>query len=252
MSEWPESSPMEAEPSTAAVEGQSGKVGLGEILRRFQYVGDEDSRFRKYIWLHALSTIARGFYYRLLKLKSSGVISVGPNVRISGPRSKLVFGRRCKIQAEVTLQSICRSGLNFGDDVTICHGAIVGPSGQWGGNLGHGLTMGNRSSIGAYSYIGCSGSIAIGDDVLIGPRLTIIAENHNYSDATRTIKEQGVHNRGIVIGNDIWMGACVTILDGVTIGDHAIVAAGAVVTKDVEPYAIVAGVPARTIRSRKA
>ena len=139
----------------------------------------------------------------------------------------------------------------FWDDVTICEGTLIRPSGYWGGNLGAGMAMGNRSSIGAYSFIGCAGSIKIGDDVLIGARLTIIAENHNFSDWTRSIKEQGVSSKGVTIGNDVWIGACVTILDGVTIGDHAIIAAGAVVTKDVQSFSIVGGVPARPIRSRK-
>ncbi|MGA3128609.1 MAG: acyltransferase [Candidatus Korobacteraceae bacterium] len=128
---------------------------------------------------------------------------------------------------------------------------MIRPSGHWGGNLGSGMVMGNRSSIGASSYIGCSGSLTIGDDVMMGARITMVAENHNFSDLTQPMSRQGVNNKGITIGNDVWIGACTTILDGVTIGDHSIIAAGAVVTRDVEPFAIVAGIPARKIRSRK-
>jgi acetyltransferase-like isoleucine patch superfamily enzyme len=78
----------------------------------------------------------------------------------------------------------------------------------------------------------------------------MIAENHNFDNAAQPMNTQGVSNRGIRIGNDVWIGACVTILDGVNVGDHSILAAGAVVTKDVMPYEIVAGVPARRIKSR--
>lgn len=237
------------EQSRAFGEGQNSS--LGNVARRLQYVGDEGSRFRKYIWLHLARTVARGFYFRLFKLTSAGIISVGSNVRIIGPKSNLIFGKRCKIDTGSILQPICRSTLRFGDDVTICEGVLIRPSGHWGGNLGAGMVMGSKSSIGAYSFIGCSGSLRIGDNVMIGPRATIIAENHNFSDLMRPMNQQGVNNKGVTIGNDVWIGACVTILDGVTIGDHAIIAAGAVVTKSVEPFAIVAGVPAKQIKSRK-
>ena len=230
---------------------EGGIRAFQSILRRLQYVGDDHSQFRKYIWSHLARTVLRGFYYRLFKLTCRDIISVGDRVRVIGPKGNVVFGKRCKIEEGVYLQAISRSKIVFGDDVTICAGAMIRPSGHWGGNLGSGMVMGNRSSIGAYSYIGCSGSLKIGDNVLIGARLTIIAENHNFSDSNRLICEQGVNNRGITIGNDVWIGACVTILDGVTIGDHSIVAAGAVVTRDVLPFAIVAGVPARQIKSRK-
>jgi acetyltransferase-like isoleucine patch superfamily enzyme len=178
------------------------------------------------------------------------MISVGRNVCIDGPKSNVIVGKRFKIESSVYLQAISKDPMRFGDDVTICEGTTIRPSGHWGGNLGYGMMMGNRSSIGAFSYLGCSGRITIGNDVMIGPRITMIAENHNFVDLSRPMNQQGVNNKGITIGNDVWIGASATILDGVTIGDHVIVAAGAVVTKDVPPYAIVAGVPARQIKNR--
>jgi acetyltransferase-like isoleucine patch superfamily enzyme len=236
----------------AAVPIKRSFATLNGLLNRLRYVNDDGNRFRKYIWRYLLRTVARGFYYRAFRLTSRGVISVGDHVLIEGPKSNLVFGNHCKIERNVVIQAISRSTLRFGDDVTICEGTMIRPSGHWGGNLGGGVVMGNRSSIGAYSYIGCAGSIEIGDDVMMGPRITIIAENHNFADVTRPMHEQGVNNRGVTLGNDIWVGTGVTILDGVTVGDHSIIAAGSVVTKDVQPFAIVAGVPARQLRSRKA
>ena len=220
------------------------------LRERLQYSQDHGSGFRKYIWRHLFFTVGRGVLYRLFKVTSDGAISVGRNVQVVGPKSNIHFGKRCKIEAGLVIQGICRAGLHFGDDVTLCEGTMIRPSGHWGGNLGYGLKMGNRSSIGAYSFIGCSGRIDIGDDVMIGPRITLIAENHVFADATKPMKEQGVTNKGITIGNDVWIGTCVTVLDGVTIADHSVVAAGSVVTKDVPPYTIVAGVPARPLKSR--
>jgi len=220
------------------------------LCGRLQYAGDDRSRFSIYIWRHLAGTVLRGVRYRIFRIKSSGMISVGRNVCMDGPKNNVIAGKRFKIESGVYLQAISKDPMRFGDDVTICEGTTIRPSGHWGGSLGSGLTMGSRSSIGAFSYLGCSGRIAIGNDVMIGPRITMIAENHNFADRSRPMNQQGVNNKGITIGNDVWIGACVTILDGVTVGDHAIIAAGAVVTKDVQPYSIVAGVPARQIKNR--
>lgn len=110
------------------------------------------------------------------------------------------------------------------------------------------LRLGDRSSVGDFSYL--QGDITIGNDVMMAPRCAIIADNHNYSDLSRPMNTQGVCTDMVKIGNDVWLGYGVTILPGVTIGDGAICAAGAVVTKDVAPYSIVGGNPARLIKMR--
>ncbi len=224
---------------------------LGRLFRKMHYSGDNQKRFRGYILWHLVCTTLRGAYFQAFRLRSLGPISVGKRVSLTGPKRQLQFGARCKIENGVCLQGISQSPMTFGDDVTICEGALIRPSGHWGGHLGAGLQIGNCSSIGAYSYIGCAGPITIGNNVLMGPRVTMIAENHNFDNSAQPMNTQGVSNRGIHIGNDVWIGACVSILDGVTVGDHSILAAGAVVTKDVLPYEIVAGVPARRIKSRE-
>lgn len=236
--------------TNSSTEEEANRAPAG-VLSRLRYADDETGRFRRYIWSHLVRSVVRGYFYRLFRFRSDGAISVGDHVYVEGPRNNLIFGKRCKIERRVVIQSICQSTMTLGDDVTICEGAMIRPSGHWGGNLGAGLVVGNRSSIGAYSYLGCSGPIRIGDNVLMGARVTIIAENHNFADLTRPIHGQGTNRRGVVLGNDIWVGACATILDGVTVADHSIIAAGAVVTRDVPPYSIVGGVPARLIKSRR-
>ena len=85
----------------------------------------------------------------------------------------------------------------------------------------------------------------IGDDVMFGPEVTILSGGHNFERTDIPMREQGnTPRRPVVIGNDVWIGTRVTILPGIRIGSHAIIAAGAVVTKDVPEYAIVAGNPA--------
>jgi acetyltransferase-like isoleucine patch superfamily enzyme len=110
--------------------------------------------------------------------------------------------------------------------------------------------MGDHSNIGPYSYIGCSGPIRIGNNVMISPRVSLYAENHVIAGIDIPMKEQGVTQKGIVIEDDCWIAANSIILDGVTVGRGSVVAAGAVVSKNVPPYSVVAGVPARIIKSR--
>jgi acetyltransferase-like isoleucine patch superfamily enzyme len=79
--------------------------------------------------------------------------------------------------------------------------------------------------------------------------ITVTALNHNFEDATRRIDEQGVSTMPVVIADDVWIGANAVILPGVKIGRHVVVAAGAVVTKDVPDNSMVAGVPAKAIKN---
>jgi acetyltransferase-like isoleucine patch superfamily enzyme len=110
--------------------------------------------------------------------------------------------------------------------------------------------MGNNSNIGPYNYIGCSGKITIGDNVMLAPRVSIYAENHVFDNPNITIKAQGVSKMDVVIEDDCWIAANVVILAGVTIGKGSVVAAGSVVNEDVPAFSVVAGVPARVIKSR--
>jgi acetyltransferase-like isoleucine patch superfamily enzyme len=193
----------------------------------------------------------RGFIKGVFSFKSKGLTAVAKRVSFIGPKKNLILGRNCKIEEDVIIHSVCANKIILGDNVTICRGAQIRPSGYYSGNLGWGLKMGNSSSIGAYSYIGCSGRIEIGDNVMMGPCVNIIAENHNYSDLEKPMNAQGVNNKGITIENDVWIGTRATILDGVRIGRGAIIAAGAVVNETVPEYAIVGGVPAKVLKSRK-
>ena len=86
---------------------------------------------------------------------------------------------------------------------------------------------------------------------MIGPRVNLMGENHNFDETNISMKSQGVNRSSIVIEDDVWIGANCTILAGVTIKSGAIIAAGAVVTKDVEDCSVVGGVPAKLIKMRK-
>ena len=108
------------------------------------------------------------------------------------------------------------------------------------------VVIGDYTRVGLHNTI--IGPVTIGHHVNLAQGITVTALNHNFADITRRIDQQGVATSPVVIGNDVWIGANAVILPGVTIGSHAVVAAGAVVTKDVPGNCIVAGVPAKIIK----
>lgn len=112
------------------------------------------------------------------------------------------------------------------------------------------VALGNNVYMNRGVFITARADVVIGDSVLIGPYTVINSGNHAYSDPDRAIRLQDHVSAPIVIEDDVWLGAHVTVLPGVTIGRGAVVAAGAIVTRDVEPNSVVAGVPARAIKHR--
>jgi acetyltransferase-like isoleucine patch superfamily enzyme len=112
------------------------------------------------------------------------------------------------------------------------------------------VEIGNHVSLNEWVYLDGSGGVVIEDDVRIAHRVSIMSSDHVYQDLATPIRLQGLVSRPTSIGADAWIGCNATILMGVRIGTGAIVAAGAVVTRDVADYAIVAGVPARQIGVR--
>jgi len=136
------------------------------------------------------------------------------------------------------------------------------------GEEGESLRLGDRSYVaaGAYltgevtlgahctvnPYVTLRGKFRGGDGVRIGASSCIVGFNHCFERTDIPVHGQPLTAKGIVFGDDVWVGSHVTVIDGVTVGSHAILAAGAVVTKDVPDYAIVGGNPAKIIRMRRA
>jgi galactoside O-acetyltransferase len=114
------------------------------------------------------------------------------------------------------------------------------------------ITIGDNSGISKNVILNADqgGTIIIGDNVLIAPNVVIRAANHNYKKRDELIKNQGHKSGTIKIGNDVWIGVNSVILPDITIGDGAVVGAGSVVTHDIDPYTVVAGIPARKIGER--
>ena len=114
------------------------------------------------------------------------------------------------------------------------------------------LTIGAHVSIGTNSFISADhAGVSIGDHTMFGPNVTVIGNGYQFDRLDIPMCQQEKTSKGIVIGNDVWVGSGAIILDGVNIADGAIVGAGSVVTKNIEAYQVVAGVPAKVITSRR-
>lgn len=155
----------------------------------------------------------------------------------------IVLGRGCKIHADASVDASRSKGVIFGDKVTLNRFAYV-----QGGDGG--VRLGNRVEINNFSIVNGTGGVDIGDDTLIGPGVRIISYQHRHARG-KTIREQAVDAKPIHIGCDCWLGANSVILAGVSIGDGAVIAAGAVVREDVPAYTIAAGVPASIKKARE-
>lgn len=136
--------------------------------------------------------------------------------------------------------------ISIGNNVSVFNGSILAA------DKGE-LSIGNNVSIGANTSVEASdgGKILIADDVLIAQNVVLRASNHRFDDLQKPISHQGHTGGSIVIETGVWIAANVVVTADVRIGAHSIVAAGAVVTKDVPPYALVGGVPAKVLKMRK-
>lgn len=154
------------------------------------------------------------------------------------------IGKNVKIFEGVKLALKKGCPIYIGDDVSLEKGVVLSTSERGK------ITIGNQVYIGEYSVISSKEEIEIGDHVLISPHNDIVDFNHIYQDHNQTINKQGFVARKIKIEEDVWIGSGSKVLMGVTIGKGAVIGAGSVITKDVLPYHVVAGNPAKTIKIR--
>lgn len=141
----------------------------------------------------------------------------------------------------------CPAGVTIGAGSLVMHGSILHVY-NFRDIPRAGIAVGQDSLVGEYNVIRGQGGVTIGDRVYTSPLVQIVAVDHVFDDPTRSFTDQGITAQGIVIDDDVWVGTGAVICDGVHVGEGAVVAAGAVVTRDVPPHVVVAGVPARVIR----
>jgi galactoside O-acetyltransferase len=167
--------------------------------------------------------VLRRLYWRARFATCGPTLSIGEHADIACPEN-IRLGDRIYIDRGFVLRACAGGAIVIGDD--------------FGAN-------GNVRLI-----ADCGGRIEIGNKVILGPNVVIRAADHAMERIDVPIRDQG-HAAGVIrIGNGVWIAANVVVLRDVSIGDHAVIAAGSVVTGDIPPYAVAAGVPARVVRVR--
>lgn len=135
--------------------------------------------------------------------------------------------------------------IRIGARARIRHGAMLLPYGGF-------VHLGDDCSVNPYTILYGHGGLSIGNSVRIAAHTVMIPANHGFDDMAVPIREQELTKRGISIGDNVWVGSNVVVLDGCRIGTGSVIAAGAVVSGDVPPGVVVGGVPARVLRARGA
>lgn len=196
-------------------------------------------------WIPGIIGIGiRGILYRLI-LHMNGIAAIESNVRLRFANN-IQLGRGVYLDQGTYLHA-CPNGIELGEGTIVMHGAVLHVY-NFRGMSQSGIKIGKDSLVGEYCVIRGQGGVRIGDRVYTSPFSQIIAVNHVFDDPECPFIEQGITAEGIIIEDDVWIGAGAIITDGVHIGQGSVIAAGAVVTKDVPPHTVVGGVPAKIIK----
>jgi acetyltransferase-like isoleucine patch superfamily enzyme len=171
---------------------------------------------------------------------------VEAGARLQYPQ-RIRLGNGVRIASLATLRGNSEqdTGISIGDRSTVHESVIIAA------NRGR-VEIGRRSWIGPFCLIYGNGNVTIGDNVLIAAHTSINTVSHHFERCDIPINDQGLYCDPVTIEDDVWLGMNAVILQGVKIGRGAIVGAGAVVTRDVPPWSIVMGVPARVVSRRNA
>lgn len=199
-------------------------------------------------WIPSIVGVGlRAAIYRLL-MKMDGMVAIEAGVRLAYA-DHIRLGKNVYLDQGVYLHAL-PGGISIDDNTFVMHHTMLHVFNFR--NLPRaGISIGKNCFIGEYNVIRGQGGVQLGDGVYTGPMVQIVAVNHVYSDPNRPIREQGITANGIVIEDDVWLGAGAKILDGVTIGRGSVIGAGAVVVNDIPPYSLAVGSPAKPVKNRR-
>ena len=205
----------------------------------------EASILRSVGWIPGLlGGLARNIAYQPLfkKLGPFALIETGVELKSTG---SLALGKRAVVQGNVQI-----NGWHLDSEICLKDFAYLDRGVNITVHDRGRIEIGFRTYIGPYTCIAGPGPVVIGQQCLISSHCGIYGNNHVFEDTNTYIRNQGFTCKGITLEDDCWLGTGVRVLDGVTIGKGSVVGAGAVVTKDIPPYSIAVGVPAKVIGQR--
>jgi acetyltransferase-like isoleucine patch superfamily enzyme len=189
-----------------------------------------------------IGSVIRNLVYVSVLDRIGFMVYIQPDVRLIGGKN-IRIGNRVRLYKDVYLSNR-GNPIVLKDDVQLLQGVCIRTQSGAGG----GIEVGEKTLICHYVCIGGPGPIKIGRDCMIANNSSIHANNHNFGDINKPISKQGLTCKGIVIEDNCWLGAGVRVLDGVTIGKGSVIGAGAVVTRDIPPYSVAVGVPAKVVK----
>ena len=199
-------------------------------------------------WIPSILGIGvRALAYRSI-LTMEGTPAIENRVRLAFA-SNIRLGRGAYLDHGVYIHAT-PGGVSIGEGSFVMHNAVLHVYNFRDLPHAH-ITIGARSLVGEGCVLRGQGGITIGDDVYLAPLVQLLAVDHEYRDLETPISQQPIVCRGITIEDDVWIGGGAIVVDGVHIGRHSVVAAGAGVTRDVPPFSVVGGVPARLIKTLK-
>jgi acetyltransferase-like isoleucine patch superfamily enzyme len=170
-------------------------------------------------------------------------VKISKDAVIEGKKGTINIGIGTEIEAGTILSSKYGGSITIGKNCFIRRGAMLL---TYGGNI----VLGDYCGVNIYSVLYGHGGLLVGDYVQFAAHCVVIPANHGFDSLDMPIWKQPLSKKGISIENDVWVGANVSILDGVQIGQGAVIGAGSVVTKNISPYSVNIGNPAKTIKFR--
>ncbi len=195
-------------------------------------------------WIPGIvGVFARNFGYRFLFKKIEGLAVILQGVDFRGCPS-IFLEDRVKLRKGVSIRSFyCHNTIHLGRNSSVHEYTIIK-------SKGGDIFIGENTFISSFVNISAVGNVYIGKNVMLANGCRIETGTHGFGNLNHPIKEQKVESHGINIGDDCWLGAGVKVMDNVTVGQGSVLGAGSVVTRDVPPYSIAVGVPARLIKKR--
>jgi acetyltransferase-like isoleucine patch superfamily enzyme len=229
--------------------------GTGQNIRRYVLRMTGGHSWRRWVWQGTILTlfgglptvfgsVLRGWTYRTVLAGMGQGCFIERDVRWQVPRQvllghRVMVGEGCFVDAHSL-----SSRIELRDDVWLSRGCylIAGRDAE--------IVIERRAYIGHRCLFYGHGGIHVGRDVLLANDVQLVCGNHTFARRDIPIRSQPTVERPIVIGDDVWLGASAIVLGGVTVGNGSVVAAGAVVTRDLPPYSIARGVPAEIVGVR--
>ena len=186
----------------------------------------------------------------VISINPKKLIFLGPNVELKN-RRLIHFGRGVTLGKSVMIDGLSKEGIFIGEGASIGPYSIIRATGVLS-NIGKGFKLGNYSSMDAFAFVGASGGVEVGCNVIMGQKVSFHSENHLYDRLDVPIRQQGTTRIGIIIEDNCWIGSNVTFLDGTHVASGCVIGAGSIVRGFIPPNSIAVGVPARVIKSRVA